>query len=173
VAALDDPQTRTALAAHQAGALRWLGGGVLAVVLGVLLGAAAVRIARDTGQRLPFAGTVVLVLVLGGIAAAVAGAGALVRTRRWAAALARTPWRLGRLRVAGPSVLLVEPAGFDELAGEPVRLRLLSTAVWRTRAVQRLADAEVSYAPVSAREWVFTADGAGTLFGARTARRRG
>jgi hypothetical protein len=173
VPALDDPQTRTALAAHQAGALRWLGGGALAVVLGLLLGAAAVRIARDTGQRLPFAGLVVVVLVLGGIAAVVAGAGALVRTRRWAAALAGTPWRLGRLRVAGPSVLLVEPAGFDELTGEPIRLRLLSTAIWRTRAVQQLADAEVSYAPVTDREWVFTADGVGTVFGARTVGRRG
>jgi hypothetical protein len=173
VPALDDPQTRTALAAHQAGALRWLGGGLLAVVLGVLLGVAAVRIARDTGQRLPFAGMVVLVLVLGGIAAVVVGAGALVRTRRWAAALAGTPWRLGRLRVAGPSVLQVEPAGFDELTGEPIRLRLLSTAIWRTRAVQQLADADISYAPVTGREWVFTADGAGTVFGARTVGRRG
>ena len=171
--ALDDPQTRTALAAHQAGALRWLGGGVVAVVLGVLLGAAAVRIARDTGQRLPFAGVVVVVLVLGGIAAAVAGTGALLRTRRWATALAGTSWRLGRLRVAGPALLQIEPAGFDELTGEPLRLQLLSTAVWRTRAVQRLADAEVSYAPVTDRQWVFTADGAGTLFGARTPGRRG
>ena len=34
----EDPQTSTALSAHQAGALRWLGGGVIAVVLGVLLG---------------------------------------------------------------------------------------------------------------------------------------
>ena len=171
--ALDDPQTRAALAAHQAGALRWLGGGVVAVVLGVLLGAAAVRIARDTGQRVPFAGTVVLVLVLGGIAAAGAGAGALVRTRRWAAALARTSWRLGRLRVAGPSVLLVEPAGFDELTGEPVRLELLSTAVWRTRAVQRLDGALVRAAPVGGAEWVLTADGLDTVVGARTERRRG
>ena len=171
--ALDDPHTRTALAAHRAGALRWLGGGLVAVVLGVLLGAAAVRIARDTGERLPFAGLVVLVLVLGGIAAAVAGIGAIVRTHRWSVVLGRERWRLGRLRVAGPAVLAVEPAGFDELTDEPVRLTLLSTAVWRTRAVQRLADADVAYAPVSARQWVFTADGVGTLFGARTVGRRG
>jgi hypothetical protein len=170
--ALDDPQTRTALAAHQAGALRWLGGGAVAVVLGVLLAVAAVRIARDSGGRLPGAGLAVLALVLGGVVAAGIGLGALVRTRRWARALATTSWRPGRLRVAGPSVLHVEPAGFDELTGEPLRLQLQSTAAWRSRAVQRLADAEVSYAPVSAREWVFTADGAGTLFGARPAGRR-
>ncbi len=170
--ALDDPQTRAALAAHRAGALRWLAGGVIAVVLGTLLAAAVVRIARDGGERLPFAGLMVVALYLGGAAAAAAGTGGLVRTRRWTAALAREPWRLGRLRVAGPAVLLVEPAGFDDLAGEPVRLQLSSTAVWRTRAVQRLADAEVSYAPVGGREWVLTADGVDTVFGARTPRRR-
>ena len=71
--ALDDPQTRTALAAHQAGALRWLGGGAVAVVLGVLLAVAAVRIARDSGGRLPGAGLAVLALVLGGVVAAAVG----------------------------------------------------------------------------------------------------
>jgi hypothetical protein len=173
VAALDDPQTRAALDALRVGALRWLGGGVVAVVLGCLLAVAAVRIVRDGGERLPGAGLVVIVLVLGGLAAAVAGTGSLVRVRRWTAALASTPWQVGRLRVAGPSVLQVEPLGFDELTGEPLRLRLMSTAVWRTRAVQRLADGDVSYAPVSAREWVLTADGAGTVFGARVPGRRG
>jgi hypothetical protein len=74
--------------------------------------------------------------------------------------------------VAGAAVLHVEPAGFDELTGEPLRLQLSSTAIWRTRAVERLADAEVLYAPVSEREWVLTADGAGTVFGARTSGRR-
>ena len=173
MAALDDPQTRTALAAHRAGALRWLGGGVVAVVFGVLLAAAAVRIARDGGEPLPFAGLMVVALFLGGTAAAAAGIGGLVRTHRWTVALAREPWRLGRLRVAGPALLLVEPAGFDELSGEPLRLELSSTAIWRTRAVQRLADADVSYAPVSGREWVLTADGVGTVFGARRPGRRG
>jgi hypothetical protein len=168
VPALDDPQTRAALAAHRAGALRWLGGGVVAVVFGVLLAAAAVRIAQDGGERLPFAGLMVIALFLGGLAAAAAGIGGLVRTHRWSAALAREPWRLGRLRVAGPAVLQVEPVGFDEFSGEPVRLQLSSTAVWRTRLVQRLADADVYYAPVSDREWVLTADGVGTVFGART-----
>lgn len=170
--ALDDPQTREALAAHRAGALRWLGGGVVAVVFGVLLGAAAVRIAEDSGERLPFAGLMVVALFLGGTAAAVAGIGGLVRTHRWTAALAREPWRLGRLRIAGPAALHVEPAGFDELGDEPLRLQLTSTAVWRTRAVQRLADADVAYAPVSDREWVLTADGLGTVVGARTTDRR-
>ena len=173
MAALDDPQTRTALAAHQAGALRWVGGGAVAVVLGVLLAAAAVRIARDSGERLPGAGLLVLGLVLGGAVALGIGVGGLVRTRRWARALAATSWRPGRLRVAGPSVLHVEPAGFDELTDEPLRLRLMSTAAWRARAVQRLADAEVAYAPVSPREWVLTADGAGTVFGAHGAGGRG
>ena len=171
--ALDDPQTRAALGALRVGALRWLGGGVVAVVLGCLLAVAAVRIARDSGERVPGAGLVVIALVLGGLAAAVAGLGSLLRTRRWTAALAGTSWQLGRLRVAGAAVLQVEPLGFDELVGEPLRLRLMSTAIWRTRAVQRLADGDVSYAPVSAREWVLTADGAGTVFGARVPGRRG
>ena len=166
--ALDDPQTRTDLAALRAGGLRWLGGGVLAIVLAFVLGAAVVRIVRDSGERVPGAGVLVVVLVFLGVAAVVTGLGSLLRTRRWTAALARVPWRYGWLRVAGPAVLLIEPLGPDD---EPLRLRLMSTAVWRTRAVQRLDGAEVRYAEVSGREWVFTADGAGTVYGARTARR--
>jgi hypothetical protein len=173
VPALDDPQTRAALDGLRVGALRWLGGGVMAMVLGCLLAVAAVHVAGDSGQRMPGVGVAVIALVLGGLAAAVAGTGSLVRARRWTAALARTPWQVGRLRVAGPSVLQVEPLGFDELSGEALRLRLMSTAIWRTRAVQGLADGEVSYAPVSVREWVLTADGAGTVFGARVPGRRG
>jgi hypothetical protein len=172
VPALDDPQTRTAVDALRAGALRWLVGGAIAVVLGVLMGAAVVRIVENGGTRPPFAGLMVVALVVGGVAVAVAGLGALVRTRRWAAALARTEWRPGVLRIAGPDVLQVEPLGFDEFADEPLRLRLLSTAVWRTRAVQQLNGADVRYAAVSPREWVLTADGAGTLYGARVVTRR-
>jgi hypothetical protein len=172
VPALDDPQTRTAVDALRAGALRWLVGGAIAVVLGVLMGAAVVRIVENGGTRPPFAGLMVVALVVGGVAVAVAGLGALVRTRRWAAALARTEWRPGVLRIAGPAVLQVEPLGFDEFADEPLRLRLLSTAVWRTRAVQQLNGADVRYAAVSPREWVLTADGAGTLYGARVVTRR-
>lgn len=170
--ALDDPQTRTALAALRAGALRWLGGGLVAVVLGVLLGAAVVRIARNGGERPPGAGLLVVALVLGGVAVAAAGLGGLLRARRWTAALARTSWRIGRLQVAGAAVLQVEPLGLDEPSAGPLRLRLMSTAVWRTRAVQQLAGADVSYAPVSPREWVLTADGLGTVFGARDPGRR-
>jgi hypothetical protein len=114
----------------------------------------------------------VVALVAGGLSVAVAGLGALVRTLRWTAALARTDWRAGVLRVAGPAVLQVEPLGFDEFADEPLRLRLLSTAVWRTRAVQQLNGADVRYAEVSRREWVLTADGAGTVYGARSVTRR-
>ena len=40
-----------------------------------------------------------------------------------------------------------------------MRLRLLSTAVWRTRAVQQLDGAEVRAAPVGGDQWVLTADG--------------
>jgi hypothetical protein len=167
----EDPHTRTALAAHQAGALRWLGGGVIAVVLGVLLGVAAVALA-GSGRRIPALGLVVLVLVLVGLVAVVAGAGALLRTYRWRRALACTPWQAGRLRIAGPAVIAFEPAGFDELDPDeqPVRLRLLSTAVWRTRVVQGLDGAEVWAAPVGGGRWVLTADGLPTLFGARTSR---
>ncbi|MCW2699860.1 MAG: uncharacterized protein JWQ45_1395 [Blastococcus sp.] len=172
--ASDDPATREALAAHQGGGLRWLVGGAVAFALGVLLGVAAVAVAGSTGRRFPGVGLVVVVLVLGGTAAAVAGAGALVRTHRWTRALARTPWQNGRLRVAGPAVIAFEPAGYDELdpGDQPVRLRLLSTAVWRTRAVQAMNGAEVHAAPVGAREWVMTAEGLGTLYGARVTGRR-
>jgi hypothetical protein len=160
--------------AHQAGGLRWLLGGGIAVALGVLLGVAVVAIVGSTGRRFPGAGLVVVVLVFAGTVAAVAGAGALLRTHRWARALARTPWQFGRLRIAGPAIIAFEPAGYDELDpdDEPVHLRLLSTAVWRTRAVQALDGAEVRAAPVGGREWVLTADGAGTLYGARRAARR-
>ena len=170
--AAEDPHTRTALAAHQAGALRWLGGGVIAVVLGVLLGAAAVTLA-DSGRRVPGLGLAVIALVLLGLVGVMAGAGGLVRTRRWQRALAGTPWRTGRLRIAGPAIIAFEPEGFDELdpTHEPVRLQLLSTAVWRTRAVQELDGGEVRAAPVGGDQWVLTAEGLPTLYGARATRR--
>jgi hypothetical protein len=44
--------------------------------------------------------------------------------------------------------------------------------VWRTRAVQQLNGCDVRYAAVSAKEWLLTADGAGTVYGARVAGRR-
>jgi hypothetical protein len=172
VPALDDPQTRTAVDALRAGALRWLVGGLVAVVLGVLLGAAVVRIVENGGARPPFGGLMVVALVVGGSAVACIGLGALVRARRWTAALARTDWQVGVLRIAGPAVLQVEPLGFDEYVDEPLRLRLMSTAVWRTRAVQQLNGYDVRYAQVSAKEWLLTADGAGTVYGARVVRRR-
>jgi hypothetical protein len=151
--------------------MRWLGGGVIAVVLGVLLGVGVVALAGSTGTRVPGLGLLVVVLVLGGTFAAVAGTGALLRTRRWRRALAAIPWQSGRLRIAGPTIIAFEPAGYDELdpTAEPVRLTLLSTAVWRTRAVQRLDGAEVLAAPVGGRQWVLTADGLDTVVGARSA----
>jgi hypothetical protein len=173
--AAEDPRTQGALAAYQAGAVRWLAGGVMAVVLGVLLAAAAVSIAGNTGRRVPLAGILVVVLVVSGVAAVVAGAGALLRARRWRRGLAGTTWRAGRLRIAGPAIIAFEPEGYDELDpdDEPVRLQLLSTAVWRTRAVQQLHDADVLAAPVGGAQWVLTADGLGTVVGARTVRGRG
>ena len=75
--------------------------------------------------------------------------------------------------IAGPAVLAFEPEGYDELdpTADPVRLRLTSTAVWRTRAVQQLHDAVVRAAPVGPREWVLTAGSLPTLYGARAVRR--
>ncbi|NYJ06141.1 hypothetical protein [Petropleomorpha daqingensis] len=168
--AAEDPQTATALAAHQAGALRWLGGGVMAVVLGILLGAATVALVGDTGRHYSLLGFAVLALVLFGISGAIAGIGALVRTTRWRHALAATVWRTGRLRIAGPAIVAFEPEGYDELDPDDTRvhLRLLSTAIWRTRAVQKLDGAEILAAPVGDRQWVLTAEGLGTLVGART-----
>ena len=66
-----------------------------------------------------------------------------------------------------------EPEGYDELdpLQEPVRLELLSTAVWRTHAVQALDGGEVRAAPVGDAQWVLTAEGLPTLFGARLTRR--
>lgn len=172
--AAEDPRTRTALDAYQAGALRWLGGGVIAVVLGVLLAVAAVAIADGSGWRLPLAGPAVLVLVLLGAVGVAAGAGGLIRALRWRRALAVTDWRSGRLHIAGPGAIAFEPAGFDELDPdqEPVRLRLLSTSVWRTRMVQGLDGGEVLAAPVGEGRWVLTADGLGTVVGARVLRDR-
>ncbi|MDK3257223.1 hypothetical protein [Blastococcus capsensis] len=170
--ASEDPSTRTALAAHQVGALRWLGGGVIAVVLGVLLAVAAAAMAGEDGRRVPAAGLVVVALVVVGLVAVGVGTGALLRTRRWRRALAGTAWCTGTLRIAGPAALSFEPAGYDELADEPVRLRLLSTAVWRTRAVQGLDGGTVRAAPVGGDRWVLTADGAGTVWGAREVRGR-
>ncbi len=146
----------------------------MAVVLGVLLGVAAVTLAANRDRPVPGLGVAVVVLVVVGIAGVVAGSGALVRTIRWRRALARTPWQNGRLRIAGPAVLAFEPEGYDELDpdDEPVRLRLLSTAVWRTRAVQGLDGAWVLAAPVGRGQWALTADGLGTIVGARSVRRR-
>jgi hypothetical protein len=52
-----------------------------------------------------------------------------------------------------------------------VRLRLVSTSVWRTRQVQDLDGGEVRAAPVGGGQWVLTAEGLPTLYGARTAGR--
>jgi hypothetical protein len=53
-----------------------------------------------------------------------------------------------------------------------VRLRLMSTSIWRTRAVQQMHDAEIRAARVGEQEWVLSAEGVETLYGAREVRRR-
>jgi hypothetical protein len=168
--AAEDPATTAALAAHQAGAVRWLGGGIIGVVLGVLLGAVVVGTVVDPagdGRRLPGVGLLVLVLVLGGVVAGGIGTGALQRGVRWRRALRTSPWQVGRLRIAGPAVLAFERDGDVEACDGPVRLQLMSTAVWRARAVQRLDGAQVRAAPVGDAEWLLTADGLTTVVGAR------
>jgi hypothetical protein len=169
-----DHETRAALDAHQAGALRWLIGGGIAVVLGILLGVATVALVGSTGRRYPGMGMAVIALVFVGVVAVVVGVGALVRTVRWRRALERTAWQHGVLRIAGPAIIAFEPAGYDELDpdDEPVRLKLLSTAVWRTRAVQGLDGAEVRAAPVGNGHWVITAEGLGTVYGAGEVRQK-
>jgi hypothetical protein len=166
-----DPETRTALDAHRAGGVRWLGGGAIAVVLGVLLEEAT---SAGAGNGHPVVDLAVVALLLVGVIASVVGAGALVRTWRWRRGLARTEWRHGRLWIGEPTIMAFEPAGYDEQDPDhaPVPLRLLSTALWRTRAVQRLDGAEVRAAPVGGGQWVFTADGLGTVYGAGVVRRR-
>ena len=171
--AADDPHTRTALEGYRAGALRWLAGGLIAVVLAVLLGAVAVSLAEDRGRPVPLAGMVVVTLVVGGTCATLAGLGGLARAVRWRRALSAVPWQRGLLRIAGPAIVAFEPEGYDEWDpdDEPVRLRLVSTSVWRTRQVQDLDGGEVRLAPVGSGQWVLTAEGLPTLFGARAARR--
>jgi hypothetical protein len=128
----------------------------------------------ESGGRLPGVGILVVVLVVCGGTAAVVGAGALLRARRWRRALVRGTWQRGVLRIAGPAIVAFEPEGYDEWdpADEPVRLRLMSTSVWRTRAVQQLNGAEIRAASVDEHEWVLTAEGLETLYGAREVRRR-
>ena len=163
-----DHETRAALDGHQAGAVRWLAGGAIAVVLGVLLEAVT------SGGPARLVGFAVVVLVRVGLIASVVGIGALLRTWRWRRALAGTAWQHGRLLVAEPAIMAFEPADYDEQDPDdaPVPLRLLSTALWRTRAVQRLDGAAVRAAPVGGGQWVFTADGLGTVYGAGVVRRR-
>ena len=164
-----DPETRTALDAHRAGAVRWLAGGAAAVVLG-----AAVGIAGSSGRGTAVVGFAVVALVLVGLVAVVVGLGGLVRTWRWRRALAGTPWQRGRLWIPEPAIMAFEPADYDDQdpETEPVPLKLLSTALWRTRAVQRLHGSEVRAAPVGGGQWVLTADGLGTVFGAGVPRGR-
>ncbi len=128
----------------------------------------------ESGRRLPGVGLVIVVLVVGGTAAVVAGTGALLRVRRWRRALRTRGWLRGVLRIAGPAVISFEPEGYDELDpdDEAVRLRLMSTAVWRTRAVQQFDGGVIRAALVGEREWVLTAEGEETLYGAREVRRK-
>ena len=165
--ASDDPATREALAALRASALRWLIGGTGSLLLGVLLWGTVVAPAGGTGRGLSAAGLVVLVLVTLGAVVAVAGGGALLRTRRWARALLRSAWQDGRLHISGPGQFSFQPSGSDGTDPDGRLLRLLSTAAWRTRAVHRLHGGEVRAAPVGGAEWVLTADGHRTLYGAR------
>ena len=122
---------------------------------------------------LPLVGLVVVSLVFVGLVAAAAGLGALARALRWRRALAAVPSQRGLLRIAGPAIVAFEPEGYDEWDpdDEPVRLTLVSTSVWRTRQVQGLDGGEVRAAPVGSGQWVLTAEGLPTLYGARTARR--
>ncbi|WP_409329041.1 hypothetical protein [Trujillonella humicola] len=168
--ASDDPATVAAMAAYRGGAVRWIGGGLVAAVLAVLAGVAVSSVVDGTGRRLPVVGLAVVTLLLVAPAAVAVGTGSLLRARRWAAALARTPWRPGVLRAGGPAVLSFEPYGGDR--DDAVRWLLLSTTLWRARAVQRLDGGEVRAVPVGGGEWVFTADGLGTLYGAQEPRPR-
>jgi hypothetical protein len=168
--ALDDPATVALLAAYRGGALRWVLGGAVAVVVAVVAGMAAVAIARDSGEPVPLVGLVVFALVLGSPIAIGTGVGSLLRARRWGAALGRTPWQPGVLRTGGAAVLAFEPYGPD--APDAVQWRLESTTAWRVRVVQRLDGADVRAVPVGGGEWVFTADGLGTLVGVRELRGR-
>ncbi|RBY80714.1 hypothetical protein [Blastococcus sp. TF02A-26] len=168
--AADDPATAAALTAYRGGALRWVAGGAVAAVVAVLVGVAAAGVAEDTGRRVPVLGLAVVALLLIAPTAVAIGIGSLLRARRWAEALTRTHWRPGVLRAAGPAVLSFEYGGPD--AAEAVRLELETTTLWRARMVQGLDGAAIRALPVGGGEWVFTADGLGTLVGAREPRRR-
>ncbi len=126
----------------------------------MLLGVATVQAASGGGTRVPFAASPSSRWCSrrgrAGRRCGLAAAGdPLVR------ALAAAPWRLGTLRIAGPATMRVVTLEGD------VDLRLQSTTIWRTRAVQHLDGQDVRVAEVGGDRWVLTADGAGTLYGAR------
>ena len=111
----DDPQTRTALAAHQAGALRWLGGGRhRRRPRGASRGRGRGR-GREPGRRVPVAGPAVIVLVLLGVIGAVGGCRRAAAQSALAPGAGRHAWQIGRLRIAGPAIIAFEPEGYDEL----------------------------------------------------------
>ena len=120
MAAIDDPSTRTALDAHQAGGLRWLGGGVIAIVLGVLLGA-VVAVVGNTGRRIPGAGLPAALLIPIGTIAAVAGAGALLRDLSAAPRPVRDVLAGRTAAHGGARDHRLRAPGYDELTDEPVR----------------------------------------------------
>ncbi|CAN5362015.1 hypothetical protein BH20ACT5_BH20ACT5_06620 [soil metagenome] len=166
--AWDYPQTRGAWSSYRSGAGRIFGAGLVCVA--VVIAGSYLILARADGLRdqgvaepapIPGAGTALVLLTFLGMGLVPIGAGALLRARRWGAALQREPWTAARLRVQGANLL------FQPSLDEPVPARLLSTNRWRVKTVLALDGLEVWLAPVGPREVVFIADGTETVYGAR------
>lgn len=116
----------------------------------------------DEPARVPGVGPALVALTLLAAGAVPIGVGVLLRARRFGQAMRREPWTMARLRVRGSDVVLL-PAGGDE----PVTARMLSTTRWRTKTVQGMDGQELWMLPAGARDLVLTADGTGTVYGAR------
>lgn len=124
-------------------------------------------IARADGQpadeqvRIPGAGPVLVLLALLALGLIPIGIGALVRARRWGAALQREPWTAAWLHIQGTELVL-RPALLEEF-----RARLMSTNRWRVKTVVSLDGLELWMLPVGPREILLTADGTDSVYGAR------
>lgn len=112
-------------------------------------------------NRLPGVGPALVVLAVLAVGFLPIGLGVLRRALLWQRALRREPWQLARLRARVPVVELIP------VDGPPARARLQATTRWRSKTVQDLNGREVWMLPVGRRDFVLTADGTDTLYGAR------
>lgn len=146
--------TLESYAAYRLGALRWFGGGLLALAVAVGLASYAVL-----GLGRPGLGPFILVGVLLGVIGLGTGGGGLLRARNFRHALQRAPWRRAELRVAGAHLRLV----FSEQETRDVRL--MATSRWRVREVVGHRDSAVLVCERGDSPYILTAEGTNNLYG--------